>query len=93
MKINKKNFTLPELTFNNICELEKKGTPLSSINDNYMCFLRGYISIAMNCTVEKAGEEIEEFLKSGGSLKELINEMNEQVKESGFFHSSMKPKK
>lgn len=93
MKINNKNYTLPTLTFNNICELEKKGTPLNNIGDNYMSFLRGYLAIAMNSDIDKAGEEIEKHISAGGTIDELMKEINEQVKSSGFFQMGRISKK
>ena len=36
---------------------------------------------------EKAGKELEEHVKSGGSLEDIANVMGEMIEESGFFRA------
>lgn len=87
MKINNKIYKIPELNYNTICILEEMGISLTDMDKRVFSTVRGFVALAMNGDYEKAGEEIEEHLKNGGSLDEVLEEINKAVEESGFFQA------
>ena len=93
MIINNKNYTIPELNFNTICTLEEMGISLTDMDKKILSTVRGFLALAMNGDYEKAGKEMEEHLENGGSLDEMLEEINKAVEESGFFQALNKSQK
>ena len=89
MKLNNKEYKIPELTFNTICKLEKKGVNLFAMDDGILGMVRGMVALAMDTDIETAGEEIEKHIATGGDLAEIMEEATEVIRESGFFQSVM----
>ena len=87
MKINKKIYKIPELNYNTICTLEEMGISLTDMDKKILSTVRGFLALAMNGDYEKAGKEMEEHLRNGGSLDETLEEINKAVEESGFFQA------
>lgn len=87
MKINNKIYKIPELNYNTICILEEMGISLTDMDKRVFSTVRGFVALAMDGNFEKAGEEIEEHLNNGGSLDEILEEINKAVEESGFFQT------
>ena len=48
-------------------------------------FLSGFAALAVGGTLEDGQKAIDEHLSGGGTLDELIAELNKAVEESGFF--------
>lgn len=88
--INGKTYKAVELDFNNVCRMERMGAPISEISTNIMSTLRAYIALCMRKPIEIAGREIEAHIVAGGSLKEIIEDFNAKVEESGFFQALRK---
>lgn len=87
MKINNKEYTLPELNFNTLCELEDMGVSLSDFNTKAMSTVRAFIALEMGGDLNKAGKEFEAHLINGGDVKQIVDEINKTVNESGFFRA------
>lgn len=87
MKINNKKYKIPELNFNTICMLEEMGVQLPEIDKRIFSTIRGFVALAMDGDFEKAGKEIEEHIKNGGSFDEILKEINSAVEGSGFFQT------
>lgn len=87
MKINGNEYRIPELDFNAMCRLEDMGVPLAEMDKKILSTVRGFLALAMDGDMEKAGSEIERHLAQGGSMEPIMDEINRAVSESGFFHS------
>ena len=87
MKINENEYKLPELNFNAMCRLEDMGVSLVDMDKRVLSTVRGFLALAMDDDMERAGVEIEEHLSNGGSLEPLMEDINRAVSESGFFRS------
>lgn len=86
-KLNGKEYKDIELTFNAVCDLEKRGFDLAKIADgqNVLSFARAVIAIAFDDDLEVAGTEIGNHLKSGGKIEDITEILNKAIKSSGFF--------
>lgn len=87
MIINGKTYTVPELDFNAMCELEDMGVVINEMDKKVMTTVRGFLALAMNSDMESAGRELEEYIASGGKMETIVEEMNRAVSESGFFQA------
>lgn len=92
MIINGSKYTIPELDFNAMCMLEDMGVSLTEMDRKVLSTVRGFLALAMGGDHDKAGREMEAHLASGGSLDELVSEVNRAVSESGFFQALAKVK-
>lgn len=87
MIINGKTYTVPELDFNAMCELEEMGVVLNEMDKKVLTTVRGFLALAMNSDMENAGRELEEYIVSGGKIEAIVEEINRAVSESGFFQA------
>lgn len=87
MLINDKHYTLPELNFNTMCQLEDMGIALTEMDKKVLTTVRGFLALAMDGDFEKAGKELQLHLDNGGSMNHLLQEINKAVEESGFFQA------
>ena len=84
MKLNGKEYKIPEFDFNAVCQLEELGIDLIGQNAKPLSTLRAFVALAVGAT-EKAGKELETHLANGGSLEEVMKEVNAALQKSGFF--------
>ena len=68
MKINDREYTIPELNFNAMCELEDLGASFSEMDKKVLSTVRAFLALAMGGDAEKAGKEIEAHIASGGKF-------------------------
>jgi len=92
MKINGKEYVLPELNFNTMCRLEEIGISLTDMDKRILSAVRGFLALAMGDDLNKAGLEMEQHLAAGGTLDDMMIEINEAVENSGFFQGLKKGK-
>lgn len=90
MIINNKEYKLPELTFNSMCMLEDMGIALTGMDKRVLSTVRGFLALAMDGDYESAGREMQAHLANGGTLDEMMQEINRAVSESGFFQALAK---
>ena len=90
MIINGKNYRIPELNFNTMCQLEDMGLSLTQMDKKVLGTVRAFLALAMNGDYERAGTEIEAHLVNGGELDGMMEEVNEAVQSSGFFQALLK---
>ena len=62
MKINGKDFSVMEVTFNHVCALEDMGIDLGS-SGKTLSTLRAFVALALDETVEEAGSDIEKYVE------------------------------
>lgn len=90
IKINDKEYKEAEINFNNICALEDMGCSMQNILSNTFSSARAYLALCMggnkNAMVV-AGNEIEEHIKKGGELTDLMSAFAKAIEESGFFQA------
>ena len=89
MKINGKDFSVMEVTFNHVCALEDMGIDLGS-SGKTLSTLRAFVALALDETVEEAGADIEKYVEEGNDLKELVSVMTESMEKCGFFRALAK---
>lgn len=92
MIINGKTYAMPELDFNAMCMLEEMGLSLTDMDKKVLTTVRGFLALAMGGDYKEAGKELETHMADGGSLDQLLQEINQAVEESGFFRSLAKRK-
>lgn len=94
-EMNGKIISPKPITFNTICELEERGFDISDLGSHTMSFIRVFVSIWGNMELNKAGDEIEQYLVDGGDISVITDAITEAVNESGFFNHKGKktPKK
>ena len=62
MIINNREYRLPELDFNAMCELEDMGIALTDMDKKVLTTVRGFLALAMNGDFHRAGKELEAHL-------------------------------
>lgn len=82
--INGKNYTIKNIDFKAICELEELGLSLAEIKSKTFSCLRSCVAFQIGATLDQANIEIEEHFKKGGKLEDLIPCI-EAVVNSDFF--------
>lgn len=87
MNINGKTYKVPELDFNAMCELEDMGVVLTDMDKKVLTTVRGFLALSMGTDMETAGKELGEHLASGGTIDDMVKEINKAVSESGFFQA------
>lgn len=90
IKVNDKEYKEAEITFNNICALEDMGCTVQNIFTNTFSSARAYLALCMGGNKNAmilAGNEIEEHIKKGGELTDLIQAFGKAIEESGFFQA------
>ena len=85
--INKKVYMAKEFDFNTICELQELGLNMDEMGKKPMAFMRAYLSMCGNMSVEEAGNEIQAQIVSGGKLDDLQKAFADAVSESDFFRA------
>ena len=93
MLINGKNYIMPELNFNTMCRLEEMGVALSDMDQKVLSTVRGFLALAIGGIWKKAGQELEAHLSKGGSLDQMLREINQAVENSGFFQGLAKARR
>lgn len=83
--VNGKNYVARDFDFNMICDITDEGIDTKKISKAPMSFVRFYVASCMNVPKEIAGLEIQEHLKKGGKLDEIMNVIAEKMDESEFF--------
>lgn len=86
-KINNKIYSPVPFDFNFICDLEDMGLSLEGVGEKPMSMLRAYFAKCTGKGTEFAGKEMEAHMINGGSLKDIMDVMAEEMKKSDFFRS------
>lgn len=86
--INGKEYQIPKMDFDAICDLEERGVDLlgaSSTNGRLASTVRGLTAWIMGTDNKTAGAEIGEHLKAGGTLADIFNAISDALEDSGFL--------
>ncbi len=87
MKINDREYVIPELNFNAMCRLEEMGASFTDMDKKVLSTVRAFLALAMGGDIEEAGMEIEKHIASGGGFDEMMKDISRAVEESGFFQA------
>ena len=92
MRINGKDYRIPEITFGFALNLKKeKGIDLKELLIETAKYsetaIVTFISLAVDCDEEKTAELIDQYFAEGGDFTGLLEEINRAVEESGFFQA------
>lgn len=90
--INSKDYTLKNVDFNGICELEDLGLSIDTLRKSKMNACRALLAYHGDMTAEEAGTQIMEHLKNGGEFDDF-SPMIEALVNSDFFQAIRQPNK
>ena len=76
-----------EFNFNALCDLDNYGISIQDVGDKPMAFVRAYIALCMNTSLEEAGQNVNDHIVNGGTLDDIFAAINKELENSGFFHA------
>lgn len=87
VKINNKNYDVPELTFKHFTKMEEQGF---SIVDAFQKKQMMLMAMGFTCTVtgldrEEAEDLLEQHVLGGGDIRNIVNTFGKAINESDFF--------
>lgn len=86
--INGITYTAKPFDFNLICDLEEmSNAPITELQKKPISMARTYLAICMGASREEAGSELEQHIIGGGDVTELVEAMNDEIEDSGFFQA------
>lgn len=86
--INGKEYTMPEMTFDAICELEERGVYLMGMDRSdrrFATMIRGIAAWIMDTDTATASRELQEHISNGGNVIDILTAATEAIEDSGFF--------
>lgn len=91
--INGKDYKVPEVDFDAICQLEENGVYLLNMDPNERkigTMIRAIVAWVMGVDNATASAELSEHIRNGGNIMEIANAVTEAIGDAGFF--SRKPR-
>lgn len=87
VKINNKNYEVPELNFAHSKKLEQYGVPLRRMIDPDLMFtiVSAFVAIVIGITPEEADFVIEQHILGGGTVEGIYKAYIDAITESHFF--------
>lgn len=87
VRINNKEYIVPELTYAHSRILEQCGVPLRRLIDPDLAFTicSAFVAIVANTDLEGADHLLEQHILGGGTLDEIYGAYVKAVTDSGFF--------
>ena len=87
VKINQKNYEVPELTFRHSKLMEQMGLPVEGmLSRNYLfSAVSAFTGIVAKCDPEQADYLVEQHILGGGGLEDIYKAYAAAVQESNFF--------
>lgn len=85
--INGKEYKVPELDFDAVCELEERGVNILNMGENIKVasMVRGVTAWIMGTDLKTASAELQEHIQNGGNIMDILNALNASADDSGFF--------
>lgn len=90
--INNKPVEVKPIDFQAICELEDLGFDINSLSKKSFTTMRCAVAYNMNISLQEASTEIENHIKNGGKLDDLVPFI-EAILQSDFFTALAKETK
>lgn len=87
VKINQKNYEVPELTFRHSKLMEQMGLPVEGMMSRNYIFsaVSAFTAIVARCEPEQADHLVEQHILGGGNLEDIYGAYAAAVQESNFF--------
>ena len=87
VKINQKNYKVPELTFRHSKLMEQMGLPVEGMMNRHYIFsaVSAFTAIVAQCEPEQADHLVEQHVLGGGNLEDIYSAYVTAVQESNFF--------
>lgn len=87
VKINQKNYEVPEMNFRHSKIMEQMGLPLEGMMDKKYLFsaVSAFTAITAKCPPEQADHLIEQHILGGGKLEDIYQAYSQAVLDSAFF--------
>lgn len=87
IKINNKNYTVPQLGFKHMTKMEDMGFSFFDMFQKKKIFsmATAFVGIVVDCERDEAEQLVEQHVYGGGDLKNICNTFNEAIDESDFF--------
>ena len=84
--INGREYTIPEVDFDTICQLEENGVYLLNMDRRKLAtMVRGLVAWIMDVDTRTASMEIQAHIQNGGDIAEILTKVTDAVNNSGFF--------
>ena len=86
--INDKEYTIPEMSFDAVCELEENGVELLNMNGKHpkiATTLRGLVAWVMDADPKTASREISAHIAKGGNIMDIMDPITTEMSRTGFF--------
>lgn len=87
-KLNGKEIIAKPFSVNVMCDFEESGISIDKMQTMHISFIRAYLSVCLGCSVEQAGDELENHLLADGTLDDIMEVVGEMMKQSGFFRQA-----
>lgn len=89
-EINGVTYKPASVDFNFICELEELGLSLGEVANKPLSLIRAYLSLCGGISAEEAGRQINEHIKTGGKLDDIMTALSDAIEASDFFQKQTK---
>lgn len=90
--INGQDYEIPEVTFDTICKLEEGGISLMDLSDNkrpkFALLSRAFVAWILDVDTDQASAVLQEHIKNGGNVVDILNAVYRKIAEAGFFGQS-----
>ena len=91
--INDREYEVPEVNFDTICQLEESGIYLMNMDRNerkIATMIRALVAWVTGLDLKAASAEISEHIANGGNIMDITNEIIGAITDAGFFRQSRK---
>lgn len=87
VKINNKNYVVPELTFKHLPVMEKCGMTANMLMSGKYPFTAAevFTAIVVGCDYDQADYLMEQHILGGGNVEDIFSAFADAMVESGFF--------
>ncbi len=87
VKINRKNYEVPELTFRHSKLMEQMGLPVEGMMSRNYIFsaVSAFTAIVAKCDPEQADHLVEQHILGGGNLEDIYSAYATAIQDSNFF--------
>ena len=94
--INGRDYEIPEVTFDAICQLEENGVYLLNMDrkqPKLATMLRGLVAWIAKVEPEEASVMIEKHIQNGGDIGDIMTSVTQAINSSGFFRQGQTDEK
>lgn len=92
VKINNKNYNVPELNFRHSKMMEQMGLPVEGMMSRRYIFtiVSAFTAIVAKCEPEQADHLIEQHVMGGGNLESIFEAYAQAINDSAFFRELLR---